>query len=150
MATMSQQIRCYLPLTADQAAQLEDEGQVGGDLVAFVVTESVRRSDPDGDEEAWEYAALQDAAAFCLQEGRPVLVAAADVGRDTIDDAAPSGSRVLVHGPVGLPRLASLHLGDDLVGDSPGVPATQAGDQSESIELSWYDATELADVRSLL
>ncbi|WP_114905421.1 DUF6912 family protein [Ornithinimicrobium murale] len=145
MAQIPQQIRCYLPLTAQRVAELDEQGALVGDLVAFLVTESVRRSDPNGDEEAWEYAALQDAAAYCQQEGLPVVVAAVDVGRDTIDDSGPMGSRVLVHGPVGLPRVASLHVGDDLVGEVAMVST-----DAEVIELSWYDATELADVRSLL
>lgn len=145
MAQIPPQIRCYLPLTAEGAAELHEQGSLTGDLVAFVVTDSVRRSDPGGDEEAWEYAALQDAAAYCQQERLPILVAAADVGRDSIDDTGPTGSRVVVHGPVGLPRVASLHLGDDLVGEVAPISGSAA-----VIELSWYDVTELADVRSLL
>lgn len=145
MAQTSAQTRCYLPLDADGVTELVDHGRLSGDLVAFVVTESVRRSDPTGDEEAWEFAALQDAAAYCQEQGRPVLVAAADVGRATIDDTAPLGSRVVVHGPVPLPRIASVHVGDDVLGD---VAVISSAD--DVIELSWYDATELADVRSLL
>ncbi|WP_109474237.1 DUF6912 family protein [Ornithinimicrobium cavernae] len=145
MAVIPQQIRCYLPLTAGQVEELHEQGSMQGDLVAFVVTESVRGSDPTGDEESWEYAALQDAAAHCHEAGLPVVVAAADVGRDTIEDSASTGSRVTVHGPVSLPRIASLHVGDDLLGEVPTVSA-DAG----LIELSWYDATELAHVRSLL
>ncbi|NLG20936.1 MAG: hypothetical protein GX555_05815 [Actinomycetales bacterium] len=145
MAAIPPQVRCYLPLTADLVHSLHETGSLPGDLVAFVVTESVRRSDPNGDEESWEFAALQDAAAHCQQEGQPVLVAAADVARDSIDDSGPTGSRVLVRGSVTLPRIASLHVGDDLVGEVSSV-----SDDEEIIELSWYDATELAEVRRLL
>ena len=144
MAAISPQIRCYLPLTAELVGELHEAGSMSGSLVAFVVTESVRRSDPDADDEVWEWAALQDAASYCRQQGQPVIVAAADVARDTIDDASPAGSRVTVHGPVTLPRVASLHLGDDLLG---GDSETADG---EEIDLSWYDATELAQVRALL
>lgn len=145
MTEIHPQIRCYLPLTLDLLQELEEQGSMSGDLVAFVVTESVRRSDPAGDEDSWEYAALQDAAAHCQQEGQPVVIAAADVARDTIDDASPTGSRVLVHGPVATPRVASLHVGDDVL----GLEAVISGDP-QVIELSWFDATELADVRALL
>lgn len=145
MAQISAPTRCYLPLDAEAVTELVDHGRLNGDLVAFVVTESVRRSDPSGDEEAWEFAALQDAAAYCQQQNQPVVVAAADVGRDSIDASAPLGSRVVVHGPVALPRVASVHVGDDLLGDLPAVSTAP-----DVIELSWYDATELADVRSLL
>ena len=145
MAGIHPQIRCYIPLTADHVRQLHEDASVAEDLVAFVVTDSVRGSDPNGDVEAWEFAALQDAAGYCQQEGQPVLVAAADLGQDTIDDSGPTGSRVLVRGPVALPRIASLHLGDDLVGAT-----AQVSDDETVVELSWYDATELADVRALL
>jgi len=50
-----------------------------------------------------------------------------------------------VRGSVTLPRIASLHVGDDLVGEVSSV-----SDDEEIIELSWYDATELAEVRRLL
>lgn len=144
MSAIAPQRRCYLPLTTDQAQELHEHGALSGDLVAFLVTESVRSSDPEGDEEVWEWAALQDAAGYCRDHDLSVLVAAADVAQDTIDATSPQGSRVIVHGPVTLPRIASLHLGDDVVGD--GSPVAD----DEVIELSWYDATELAEVRSLL
>lgn len=145
MADIAPQVRCYVPLTPERARALLDQGSLLGDLVAFVVTDSVRRSDPGGDDEGWEYAALQDAAAYCLEQGEPVLVAAADVARDTIDDSGPTGSRVVVHGPISMPRIASLHVGDDLVG-----AAEELSQVDDVIELSWYDATELADVCALL
>jgi hypothetical protein len=145
MAGIAPQIRCYIPLTVQRLKALHEEGWIGGDLVAFVVTESVRRSDPGGDDEGWEYAALQDAAAYCIEQGGAVLVAAADVGQDTIDDTQPTGSRVVLHGPVSLPRIASLHVGDDVVGATE-----EATPDADAIELSWYDATELADVCALL
>lgn len=145
MAAIPPQVRCYLPLTAELARTLHETGSMPGDLVAFVVTQSVRASDPTGDEESWEYAALQDAAVHCQQEGGPVLVAAADIARDSIDDSGPTGSRVVVRGGVSLPRIASLHVGDDVVGEVSSV-----SDDESVIELSWYDATELADVRDLL
>lgn len=145
MTEIHPQIRCYLPLTAELVQELAEQGSMAGDLVAFMVTESVRRSDPSGDEDSWEYAALQDAAAHCQDVGQPIVVAAADVSRDTIDDASPSGSRVIVHGPVVAPRVASLHVGDDVM----GVDSTTSQGPAV-IELSWFDATELADVRALL
>lgn len=144
MSAITPQVRCYLPLTIEQARELHEQGSLSGTLVGFVVTDSVRSSDPDGDEEVWEWAALQDAAASCREQGLPVLVAAADVGRDTVDDGPARGSQVRVHGPVTLPRIASLHLGDDVLGGPPSAAETDV------IELSWYDATELAHVRSLL
>lgn len=145
MGPIAPQIRCYLPLSPALLQTLADTASLPADLVAFVVTESVRRSDPGGDEESWEFAALQDAAAYCQQEGQPVIVAAADVARDTIQDSDPTGSRVSIRAAVTLPRVASFHVGDDLVGDVAAV----SGD-TDLIELSWYDATELAAVRSLL
>lgn len=150
MSEVQPQIRCYLPLGGELAEGLHRQGSLEGDLVAFVVTQSVRGSDPGGDEESWEYAALQDAARYCQQEGIAVVVAAADVARDTIDDAAPAGSRVTVRGPVARARVAALHVGDDVLGDAAARAGTGPGGTGPEIELSWYDATELADVVDLL
>lgn len=137
-------VRCYVPVSPVQLAQLLQERQLPGTLTAYSVTPEVRTGNPAGDTEEWEYAALQDAAADRVASAAPVIVAAVDIGSDRVDDSAAQGSRVSVTG-IDLPRVAALHLGDDVVsGDATNVP-----DASTEIELSWYDTTELAHVLEL-
>ncbi|OLT20238.1 hypothetical protein BJF81_05885 [Ornithinimicrobium sp. CNJ-824] len=48
-------------------------------------------------------------------------------------------------GDVDLPRVAALHVGDDVVtGDRQALDG-----QDEELELSWYDTTEIAHVLDL-
>lgn len=130
-------VRIYLPLTAGQLRSLASERRIDEALTGYAVTDSVRRSDPSGQDESWEYAALQDAAAHCRAAGWPVIVAAADLPRGQVDDQAPAGSQVQVNGSLDLPRVAAFHVGDDVIGGAG------AGEQDGRIELSWYDTSEL-------
>jgi hypothetical protein len=138
-----QHVRIYLPLTREQCRELAESRRLPGGRPAYAVTEAVRGSDPGGDLESWEYAALQDAAAAALTAGQPVIVAAVDVDRDQVDDRPSTGSRVEVVGEITLPRVAALHVGDDVLGASLQV------EPGAEIELSWYDTTELEHLVSL-
>lgn len=130
-------VRIYLPLATAQLRSLATERRVDEDLTGYAVTDSVRRSDPSGEDESWEYAALQDAAAHCRAAGWPVIVAAADVPRGQVDDRAAAGSQVQVSAPLDLRRVAAFQLGDDAIGGAV------TGEQDGPIELSWYDTSEL-------
>ena len=141
---MPHHVRIYLPLTPAQCRDLANTRRVEGPLAGYAVTESLRASDPDGDAESWEYAALQDAAAAAYEDRRPVVVAAVDLDRDQFDDTASTGSRIEVTGVVTLPRVAALHVGDDVLG-GPAPPEAGA-----EIELSWFDTTEFGYLTSLL
>lgn len=143
--TASEHVRAYLPLTADQLRDLHRHRVVTVRLTAYAVTDAVRASDPAGDPEAWEYAALQDAAKSCLAAGRPVIVAAADVDAGQLADTTPDGSRVEVTGTVTLPRVAAFHVGDGVLPQDRG-----GADPEAEIELSWYDTTELAHLVNLV
>jgi uncharacterized protein DUF6912 len=55
--------RIYLPLTSSRLAALVADGRLDGPFRAHAVTDALRTGWPDGDEEAWEYAALMAAAA---------------------------------------------------------------------------------------
>lgn len=138
-------VRVYLPLTADALRALHRDRELGGALPGYAVTAAVRQSDPDGDDESWEHAALQDAAAAAAEAGGAVLVAAVDVEHETVDTSESAGSRVAVAGPVRLARVAAFHVGDDVLGG----PAT-AHDPDADLELSWYDASELEHLVSLV
>lgn len=143
---MSRHARIYLPLSPDQCRQLSTEHSVPGPLEGYAVTQAVRTSDPQGDEESWEFAALQDAARSCTVRGAPVLVAAADLDLPDIGDSAPAGSRVGVSGPLTLQRVAAFHVGDDVLAGQPSAPV----EPGSPVELSWYDTTELDHLASLV
>ncbi len=139
-------VRCYVPVSPRQLRRLRDERRLAGPLPAYAVTAALQADHPAGDLEEWEYAALQEAARSLLVGGAPVIVAAADLAEAGVrrreDDAA--GARVEV-GDVDLPRVAALHVGDDVVTGRPdAVP-----DGADEVELSWYDTTELAHVVDL-
>lgn len=139
-------VRCYLPLRADQLRQLRDERLLPGPLRATAVTRSVRAGAPSGDTEEWEHVAIQAAARGMLADGRPVIIAAVDLADTEVDATRAEGPQVRV-GDVPLPRVAALHLGDDVVtGDPSALPSVSDEDE---VELSWYDTTEIEHVVGL-
>lgn len=138
-------VRCYVPLSPDQLETLRAERHLPGPLRASTVTAAVREADPSADVEEWEYTALQEAAADLLEHGRPVIVAAVDLTRDQVLEQVPGAPATVTVVAVDLPRVAALHLGDDVVtGDRASLPTT-----GEEIELSWYDTTEIGHVVEL-
>ena len=139
-------VRCYVPLQVDQLRQLRDERLLTGPLRATAVTRSVRAAVPSGDTEEWEFVAIQAAARGMLVDGHPVIVAAVDLADSEVDATRAEGPQVRV-GDVPLPRVAALHLGDDVVtGDRLALPTP---DGENEIELSWYDTTEIEHVVDL-
>ena len=137
-------VRCYVPVGLEQLRRLRDDRTLPGPLTAYAVTGAVQEANPSGDAEEWEYAAMQEAARGLTGEGSPVLIAAVDIERDRVRQGDAADARVEV-GDVDLPRVAALHLGDDVV---TGRPAAVAGPAAE-VELSWYDTTELGHVIEL-
>ena len=134
-------LRCYLPLSPQQLETLRRDRRLPGPLRACTVTRSIRAALPSGDQEEWEYAALQAAALGLAADGAPVIVAAVDLVQDSVDASRPEGPQVRI-GDVDLPRVAALHVGDDVITADPGaLPGPD-----EEIELSWYDTTELGQV----
>ena len=138
-------VRVYLPLTPDDLRSLQHDRELAGERHGYAVTPAVCQSDPDGDDETWEHAALQDAAGAAAEGGGPVLVAAADVERELVDATEAAGSRVGVRGPVRLARVAAFHVGDDVL-DGAATPL----DPDSELALSWYDASELDRLASLV
>lgn len=139
-------VRCYLPLEVEQLRMLRDERLLPGPLRATAVTRSVRAAAPSGDTEEWEYVALQAAARGMLADGTPLIIAAVDLADSEVDATRAEGPQVRV-ADVPLPRVAALHLGDDVVtGDTSSLPPADGEDE---IELSWYDTTEIEHVVEL-
>lgn len=137
---MSATIRLYLVLTSEQVQQLNADKELpAAGVPAFAVTQRLIASLPGTqDEEAQEYAAVQQAAAAADETGRHVI-AAADVRsvalRETGDPDAPQAF-VEVDADIPMRRVVSLHLLD---------PEAERVD-GEDFELSWYDITEIEDV----
>lgn len=138
-------VRCYVPVGQEQLTRLHDDRTLAGPLTAYAVTAAVRLAHPAGDDEEWEYAALQEAAAALVAGGAPVVVAAADLESERVTEGRDAGAQVTV-GDVDLPRVAALHLGDDVVSGRRDALGGTAGE----LELSWYDTTELDQVLELV
>ncbi|GAA4871627.1 DUF6912 family protein [Serinicoccus chungangensis] len=139
-------VRCYVPLTGDQLAALSQDRRLSGPLRATAVTEVLRAQEPGADGDELEYAAAQVAAEDLVRTGVPVVLAAVDVDAGRVTDAATDDLWIEV-ASVELPRVAALHLGDDVV---TGDASLLADHDSEDIELSWFDTTELDHVLGLV
>lgn len=134
---MSTVTRVYLALTPAHLTELADRGSLA-EAPATGVTPALRAAYPQEDEEGLEFQAMQEAAA-ATAPGQRVLIGAADVTSAVSPRGASTPSAVSVAGEVPLERVVSFHVGD------PGV---QPGPEHET-ELSWYDVTELDEVRTL-
>ncbi|WP_298885721.1 hypothetical protein [uncultured Serinicoccus sp.] len=139
-------VRCYVPLTGDQLAALAQDRRLAGPVRATAVTEVLRAQEPGADGDELEYAATQVAAEDAVRSGVPVVLAAVDADSALVT-AAPVDDLWIEVASVDLPRVAALHLGDDVV---TGDPSLLADHDSRDIELSWFDTTELDHVLELV
>ena len=131
--------RVYVPTSLDALARYAEEGGIGPSPVhAHAVTQWLRDSWPEADEEEWAYAALMAAAdqsAAGLTGGqrprRVVLVA--EVERVTADRESTA---VTVDSAIALRLLEAVHA------DTADIdPASQdAGD------LAWFGVQEIPDL----
>lgn len=137
---MSSLTRVYVPLSADDLDQLADTGQLpGADREVHGVTTKLERVQPGEDREGWEFLALQEAAGRA--PGSRIVVGAADLPSGQVAPAVSgAASAMRVTGPVLRRYVVSLHVGDE------GEVVTDEDD----VELSWYDITELDEVRRLV
>lgn len=139
---MSNLIRTYLPLAADELRTLDETGTLPGQARhAFAVTERLRAAAPTEDDEGLEYLATQDAATYAAARDLRV-VASVDIDGDSVSDLPEddAASAVQIAGAPPRRRVASFHVLD---------PAGER-DVDVDLELSWYDATELALVRQVV
>lgn len=132
--------RVYLPVTADQLAELVAEGRLPGPLDAHAVTDALRAAWPEGDDEQWEYAALSAAADDAWRrraaDDRRRRVIAADVNAVEPDTESVTGVRV--GGDLVWKHVAAAHVDtDDLVTgpDDDGGP-----------ELAWFATQEISTI----
>ena len=108
-------VRVYLPVTSSGLASLVAEGRLDGPFRAHAVTDELRAEWADGDEEAWEYAALMAAAATSAG-----LRGTGDTPR-----------RYVIAADVPLKNVAAAHVDT----------ADHAGDDED---LAWFATQEIA------
>ena len=130
--------RIYLPMTSSALVRLVAEGRLDGPFRAHAVTEALREAWPDGDQEAWEYAALMAAAASSSAlrgaEDRPRrYVVAADVPAFE-EVAGDEPTLVDVAADVPWKNVAAAHL------DTEDRSDTAAEDD----DLAWFATQEIA------
>jgi len=133
---MSRRIRIYLPVDREELRVLEQTRALPDRIrTAFAVTDRLRASAPAEDTEGLEYLATQDAAVDAATRGLRV-VAAVDLDDEDLTELpdAELVSAVQISGSLPQRHVASFHLLDP-----PGERDVDA-----DLELSWYDATELA------
>lgn len=160
-------MRVYLPATFATLHQLADDGKFPArSAVAFAVTDALRSSFDEGDEEEFDHYAFQDAALASLRllsAGDPHfphrrVVISADIPDEqaTLDEVA--GDTVVRLDPalVEFDQVAAIHvdLGDYEEATAKAVAAIDAADLGdEDAELAvgdaldnfmaWYDPLEL-------
>lgn len=126
--------RVYVPLTSSGLADLVDSGTITGPVLAHAVTDDLRDGWADGDDEQWEYAALQVAGDHSAQlRGAADLprryVVAADVRR-VEPVAGDDPTLVVVPDDLAWSQVASAHV--DTEDDA------RAGD-----DLAWFARQEI-------
>lgn len=161
--------RVFVPLTLTDLRTLERDGVLpvpaGGVRQAHALTDALRRSWPDGDEEEWEYAALLTAAQESLELAAAAgeepatarrRVAALDVGATVAapDPDAPE-TGVGITEPVRLDDVDAWHVDDDgaAAAAAAAVTAIRDGADPDAIaaaleacldhDLGWYARQEL-------
>ncbi|MCI9889661.1 hypothetical protein JT358_14520 [Micrococcales bacterium 31B] len=133
-------MRIYLPLDLNQLEALHADGRLSDDegLVAYAVSDTLRRENPDIDEEDLEYEAQLDAAfaSVVRADGEPVkpIVASADLVPAAIDFIGDT-TAVEVIGEVTTQQIVAIHIGEH--------PESADDDSDVEPELLWYDATEM-------
>lgn len=139
---MSHLTRTYLPVDADDLRVLDETGTLPERTrQAFAVTDRLRKAAPTEDDEGLEYLATQDAATdAAARDLRVVASVDVDDGRVTDLPDAAAASAVRITGGPPKRHIASFHVLD---------PAGER-DVDADLELSWYDATELALVRRVV
>ncbi len=146
---MSPEIRMYFPLTPNQVAQLHADRCLDAGLVGFAVDDSIRKDDPDGDAELWEFRALQRAAAHARNADGPIVIAAVDAPSSSDAPTAGQEFSATLNHPLAIADVACLHLGDDALGVDI-LRQSPVSFPGEHIDLSWFDISEMAQVVRLL
>jgi hypothetical protein len=143
MAAMSGEVRVYLPLQPEHLVALQDGEELEVGLRGFAVTEQIRRALAGDDVEEQEFLALQQAASAARATGAVVLIGAADVPATALTQAGNDEPALQVAVALEAKDFASFHLDDAALGRSETAPSADA---DESIDLSWYDVSEMSQI----
>jgi hypothetical protein len=133
-------VRVYVPTTLGALARFSEEGGIGPSPVhAHAVTEWLRESWPEADEEEWTYAALMaaadDASASLTAEDRPRrVVLVAEVERVTEDRESTA---VSLDTAVSMRMVQAVHADTEDVDSS--VPESLG-------DLGWFGVQEIPDL----
>jgi hypothetical protein len=133
-------VRVYIPTSLDALARYSEEGGIGPSPVhGHAVTEWLRESWPEADEEEWAYAALMaaadDASASLTAEDRPRrVVLVAEVERVTEDRESTA---VSVDTAVSMRLMLAVHADTEDVDAS--VPESLG-------DLGWFGVQEIPDL----
>lgn len=132
--------RVYVPASLDALERYVEEGGIGPSPVhGHAVTDWLRESWPEGDEEEWAYAALMAAAdqsaTGLTEEERPRrVVLVAEVERITPDRESTA---VTVDSAIALRLVQAVHAD---TADVDRVPPQDLGD------LAWFGVQEIPDL----
>ena len=129
--------RVYVPASLDALARFAEEGGIGPTPVqAHAVTEWLRTTWPEADQDEWEYAALMAAADASLllltEEDRPrrvVVVAEVD---DLIED--PQSTALTVDSAIPMRAVQAVHA--DTVDIDSSLPEALG-------DLGWFGVQEI-------
>lgn len=133
-------VRVYIPTSLDALARYSEEGGIGPSPVhGHAVTEWLRESWPEANEEEWAYAALMaaadDASASLTAEDRPRrVVLVAEVERVTEDRESTA---VSVDTAVSMRLMLAVHADTEDVDAS--VPESLG-------DLGWFGVQEIPDL----
>lgn len=133
-------VRVYIPTSLDALARYSEEGGIGPSPVhGHAVTEWLRESWPEANEEEWAYAALMaaadDASASLTAEDRPRrVVLVAEVKRVTEDRESTA---VSVDTAVSMRLMLAVHADTEDVDAS--VPESLG-------DLGWFGVQEIPDL----
>ena len=129
--------RVYIPATLGELARFVGEGGIGPTPVhAHAVTEWLRMSWPEADQEEWEYAALMAAAdtsvGLLTEEDRPRRVVVVAEAEDVTED--PESTAVTVDSAIPERVVQAVHA--DTVDIDPSLPERHG-------DLAWFGVQEV-------
>ncbi|GAB3208720.1 DUF6912 family protein [Marinactinospora thermotolerans] len=146
-------MRIYLPSTLSALAVVLADGEVrGAPLIAYAVTDTLRRRHDGHDDEELEYMAMGAAADASLRllaadptAPRRRVVIAAEVPDGVLRPTASDGpAGVEVDGGVPLKRVVSAHVDDaEAAEDIAAALAEPEAGHADEHELMWYATQEL-------